>query len=153
MSIKHVIFDCDGTLTDGHVVYGSVRSPHMATNWIPLRSRTFYIPDGHGIINLRQRGIEVVIISSENDEHIVDRAHKLGCKAKLGVKEKEKIYSMLGINPDECAYMGDDVNDLPAMKLAKIVACPYNVNQEVLDYICENWLVAGKNLTVGNQIP
>jgi len=146
MSIRHIIFDCDGVLTDNTIMYGNGE--------MPFRARTFYIPDGQGIIMLRERDIEVYLISGEGDSCISGRAEELGVHYELLVQDKGKIFEMLGINPEECAYMGDDVNDLPAMKLAKIVACPVNSHREVIDYISDKapYLEPGAPIHVKKQI-
>ena len=128
MSITTVIFDTDGVLTNNEVTY--------AGGWPgSLRARTFYIPDGQGMKALMDAGLEVWMISGEEDNCIIDRAEKLDVKYNVGTRNKQKIYSILGLLPENCAYMGDDVNDLLAMKLARISACPADAHQEVIRFI------------------
>jgi YrbI family 3-deoxy-D-manno-octulosonate 8-phosphate phosphatase len=133
--IKLLLTDCDGVLTDGGVYYGE--------NGEVLKR--FNIRDGMGVERLRNIcGIETGIITGEVSPSVAKRAEKLKLKhLYLGIKDKsaelDKILEATGLKEDEIAYIGDDVNDLPAIKRAGFTACPADALPQVLnevDYIC-----------------
>lgn len=105
--INYLVLDVDGVFTDGCVYY-SAEGELM---------KKFDMRDGMGLEILRQNGVEVVVITSENSDLVAKRMQKLQIKhAFLGVKDK---YSFLQnfMNQQETswshlAYVGDDVNDL-----------------------------------------
>lgn len=109
--LKLVLTDCDGVLTDTGVYY-SARGEEM---------KRFSIRDGMGVERLRNAGIAVAIITGELSESVTRRAEKLAITAHLGVKDKvgavKRIAEEAQLTPSELAYIGDDVNDLGAMRL------------------------------------
>jgi len=135
-TIRLVVFDSDGVLTDGGV--------YMAEDGREFRR--FHILDGLGIKRLMQAGIEVAVISSARCESIVCRMRQLGVeRVHIGVEEKlrclENICQSLGIGLSETAYMGDDLPDLPVMKKVAFACTPANGIDEVKaisQYICKN---------------
>jgi 3-deoxy-D-manno-octulosonate 8-phosphate phosphatase (KDO 8-P phosphatase) len=109
-TIKLALFDVDGVLTDGTLIYGETGEQTKAFNAL----------DGHGLKMLRQSGIEVAIISARNSLALQARLNDLGIRhSYLGVSDKRTVFSNLitdlGINADQCAFTGDDVIDLPVM--------------------------------------
>ncbi len=109
-NIKLVIFDVDGVLTDGSLFYGDDGQEYKAFN-----SR-----DGHGMKMLRSSGVDVAIITGRSSEVVKHRMANLqidhvyqGQLDKLPAFEAlvEKLY----LQPEEVAYVGDDVVDLPIM--------------------------------------
>jgi 3-deoxy-D-manno-octulosonate 8-phosphate phosphatase (KDO 8-P phosphatase) len=106
-----VITDSDGVLTDAGVYY-SERGEEL---------KRFSIRDGMGFERLRNAGIAVAIITGESSESVRKRAEKLEARALLGVKDKarrvEALLAEIGITAGEVAYIGDDVNDLPAIAM------------------------------------
>lgn len=105
--INYLVLDVDGVFTDGCVYYGAEGE----------LMKKFDMRDGMGLEILRQNGVEVVVITSENSDLVAKRMQKLQIKHTfLGVKDK---YSFLQnfINQQQTlwanlAYVGDDVNDL-----------------------------------------
>lgn len=105
--INYLVLDVDGVFTDGCVYYGAEGE----------LMKKFDMRDGMGLEILRQHGVEVVVITSENSDLVAKRMQKLQIKHTfLGVKDK---YSFLQnfINQQQTswanmAYVGDDVNDL-----------------------------------------
>ena len=115
--ITTLIFDIDGTLTDGRAGYmvdGQVVKffDHHDMHWIKLALRC---------------GLKVAIISGGDDfagRHLVEI---LGIAwARFGVKNKlaafEELLVQGNIRPDECLYLGDDVVDMPVIRRAGIGA-------------------------------
>lgn len=134
--IKLVLTDVDGVLTDGGMFY----SEHGEI------IKKFNTKDGMGIELLKKIGIDTIFITKENSKISKNRAKKLNVKIFLGIQNKEKklkdISEMYKIKPQSIAYIGDDVNDIPIMKLIGFSATPkdgvYEVKR-VADYICKNF--------------
>lgn len=134
--IKLLAMDVDGTLTDGTVYYSKNGEEYKA----------FSIRDGLGIEILHNYGIDTAIITSEASQIISSRATRLKIKhVVLGSKNKRKdllnLAEEVGINIDEVAFIGDDLNDVSALEVVGFSACPSNAIKyvkEKVDYICEN---------------
>lgn len=106
-SVKLVLTDCDGVLTDAGVYYSDAGE----------MLRRFSIRDGMGVELLRNAGIDVAIVSGEPSGNIRKRAEKLHLThVYLGIKDKaghlQAILDETGCAVGELAYIGDDVNDL-----------------------------------------
>ena len=117
-TLKAIALDVDGVLTDGGVWWG----PDGA-EW-----KRFCFADIMGVSLARKAGLIVTLISGE-DSPLVDRfADKMkladitkGCKDKAAALAAFAERQCLRL--DEICFMGDDVNDLAAMKLAGVSAC------------------------------
>ena len=109
--IRLIIFDVDGVLTDGSLFYGDGGEEYKAFN-----SR-----DGHGIKMLRATGVEAAILTGRTSQVVAHRARNLGISRIIqGSEDKLHAYTILlaetGLRPEETAFMGDDVVDLPVMR-------------------------------------
>jgi len=109
-AIKVVIFDVDGVLTDGSLFIGDDGQEYKAFN-----SR-----DGHGMKMLQKTGVEIAIITGRTSEVVKHRISDLGIKTVYqGQHDKTVAFRDLlknkQLTPAECAYVGDDVVDLPVM--------------------------------------
>ncbi|MFH1051723.1 MAG: HAD-IIIA family hydrolase [bacterium] len=132
--IKLFVMDVDGTLTNGKVYYSA--------NGEELKK--FSIRDGMGIELLKLAGIDLAIITSENSNIVKARASKLNIKnLVLGTKNKRKslteLAEKLSVNLDNIAFIGDDVNDISALEIVGLSACPADATEkvkEVCNYIC-----------------
>lgn len=133
--IKLVLSDVDGVLTDGGMFYSKNGEEF----------KKFNTRDGMGVELLQQNKINTIFLTKENSKVSRARAKKLNSKIYLGIQNKEKklkdICKMLNIMPLNVAYIGDDVNDVPIMKLVGISASPndgvYEV-KKIVNYICKN---------------
>ncbi len=133
--IKALILDVDGTLTDGKI--------YMSSSGELMKA--FNIKDGYGLVVLPQYGITPVIITGRSSDIVKQRCSELGItEVYQGVKNKtyqlREVCKKLDIQLTQCAYMGDDINDLPAMKLCGVTACPADgVKQvrEIVDVVTE----------------
>lgn len=125
--VKLVLTDCDGVLTDGSVYYSELGE----------KFKRFNIRDGMGVERLRLlAGVESAIVTGESSESVVRRAEKLGIvECHLGAKDKgavvRSILARRDLSGAEIAYLGDDVNDLPAFELAGVTACPRDAVDEI----------------------
>ena len=109
--VRLLIFDVDGVLTDGSLFVGDDGQEYKAFN-----SR-----DGHGIKMLLKYGVEIAIITGRTSQVVEHRMANLGIthiyQGKLDkLPAYEELREKLGIGPEETAYVGDDVVDLPVMR-------------------------------------
>ncbi|SFS10180.1 3-deoxy-D-manno-octulosonate 8-phosphate phosphatase (KDO 8-P phosphatase) [Granulicella pectinivorans] len=131
-NLQAIAFDVDGTLTDGTLTWNA-SDPAS-------ESKSFHFADIMGISLARRLGIQLALISGEPSP-LVDRfADKLriphvikGCRDKATALREwsEKTGAPLA---DTC-FFGDDVNDLWAMEIAGLCACPADAAEEVVRYV------------------
>lgn len=125
--IKYLVMDVDGTLTDGKI-YMSASGELM---------KAFNIKDGCGIHDiLTPAGIVPVILTGRESEIVSNRCKELGIEhVYQGISDKTAKVSELFDDLSEVAYIGDDINDLPCMKLIKtkggIIGCPADAVEAV----------------------
>lgn len=110
-SIKLLILDIDGVLTNGLLYYGGSG----------IEMKGFHIHDGLGIKLLQKTGVTIGIISGKKAESIERRIKDLNIQhAYFGQEEKlpayEDIKKKLQLSDHEIAYLGDDLPDLPLLR-------------------------------------
>lgn len=125
-SVKMLVLDVDGVLTDGGLYY----------NDDGLSVKRFDVQDGLGIKLAQRAGIEVVIISGMESPALMKRACDLGieeCHAGCFHKlpKLEEIMAARGIGWHEVAYIGDDVVDLPVLRRVGLPLAVKNAQPEV----------------------
>lgn len=127
-SIKLFLSDIDGTLTDGGMYYSE--------NGDELKK--FNTRDGMGMCMLREKGIKVGIITSEDRELNHRRADKLkldffyqGQKNGGKLAVAKEICEQMDITLKEVAYIGDDVNCLELLSAVGIAACPADADDRL----------------------
>lgn len=133
-SVRLIVSDVDGVWTDGGMYYSEA-----GDEWKKFNTR-----DGMAVELLRKHGVEVAWITGENTGIVCRRAAKLGIgKVFQGVKDKAaKLCELMdgaGLCAREVAYIGDDINDLPAFALCGLTATVADGMEEVLksaDYVC-----------------
>ena len=123
-NVKYLVLDVDGTLTDGCVYMGETGE----------LCKAFNIKDGYGIVHqARPAGINAVIITGRTSNIVLNRCKELGItEIHQGIGDKlgklKEILDAAGDSLSDCAYMGDDLNDLEVMKAIKeaggFVGCP-----------------------------
>lgn len=111
--IKLVIFDVDGVLTDGRLIIGDDG----------LEYKCFNTQDGLGMKLLKASGVEMAIITGRTSNVVTKRAESTGVMHFYqGVDDKlvafEDLLQKANLPPEACAFMGDDVVDLPPMRRA-----------------------------------
>lgn len=134
-SIKLVISDVDGVLTDGGMYY-SEKGEVL---------KKFNAKDGMAVELLLKNGIKTVLITKENSEIVKKRGKKIKVASwYVGIKRKEeklkKICEKFCVMPSEIAYIGDDINDLGIIKKVGFSASPSDGIQEIInnvDYVCK----------------
>ncbi|TET81568.1 MAG: acylneuraminate cytidylyltransferase [Anaerolineales bacterium] len=112
--VKLLILDFDGVLTDNRV-------------WVDAGGRELVAAhrgDGWGLAQLKERGIEVAVLSTETHPVVAARCRKLDLPVVQGISDKASALKELleerGVDPAHVIYLGNDVNDLPCFPL---VAC------------------------------
>jgi 3-deoxy-D-manno-octulosonate 8-phosphate phosphatase (KDO 8-P phosphatase) len=130
MTIKLILIDVDGTLTDGLVHYGD--NNHEI--------KSFNIKDGAAIKSVTDLGIDVIFFTGRTSAAVERRASELGVVAVQGVSDKASVLSELrlkkNVTVEHCAYIGDDLNDYAAMKMCGFKACPADAASEIRE-ICD----------------
>lgn len=127
-TIKLFLCDVDGTLTDGGMYYSETGD----------ELKKFNTRDGMGLQLLREAGIKIGIITSEDTLIVERRAKKLKVDyLKQGKRDGGKlavakeICKEMGISLREVAYIGDDINCLELLSAAGIAACPADASEKV----------------------
>ena len=117
-NIRIVIFDVDGVLTDGTLYFTDSGEEIKAFN-----SR-----DGHGMKMLKASGVELAIITARESRSVKLRAENLNITLLYqGEKNKLKVFeslvTKLKLDMSSCAYVGDDLIDLPVMTRCGLSIC------------------------------
>jgi len=124
-TIKMLVMDVDGTLTDGALVYG--------TN--DTESKMFSVKDGLILKILSRFNIELVFLTGRKSEVVSRRAADIDAVAVQGIDDKvsalKALFTERNMEPGQCAYIGDDLNDYAAMKLCGFKACPNDAVTEI----------------------
>lgn len=134
--VRLVIFDVDGVLTDGSLYYGPDGEAFKAFN----------AKDGLGIHQLVKSGIEVGIITGRVSSFVSKRAEDLGIRHVYQKKMDKKpvfleLCKKLSLSPNQVAYMGDDIVDLPILEEVGIRACPADAMpcvKKICNFIAHN---------------
>ncbi len=132
---KLVITDIDGVWTDGGMYYDQT-----GNEW-----KKFNTSDSAGVLFLNLLNIPFAIITGEDTEIVKRRADKLKVKHLfMGIKDKvsiaENLCKELGINLNEVAYIGDDINDILLLEKVGIACAPANAPSYVknrVDFVTE----------------
>ena len=133
--ITTVLLDCDGTLAGDTIFY--FRSGDVA--------RVFSTYDGEGISLLRKHGIHVAIVTNSDSREIQTRAEWLNIRCFMNVADKAEFLKWFSeeefIELDEICFMGNDLNDLAAIKMCGYPAAPHNAHMRVWEYCVRNGFV------------
>ena len=120
--------DVDGVLTDGGIFIGRV-GDH------PVEFKRFHIQDGMGVRMLREAGLTVVFASARRSDATDQRARELRVDEVVQDHNKlpafEAVLERRGIGWDECAFVGDDLPDLPLLRRVALPIAVANAVAEV----------------------
>lgn len=125
-SVRALLLDVDGVLTDGRLYYFADGS----------EAKVMHARDGLGLQLVRAAGLAVALISGRASPIIEKRAAELGIELVLqGIKDKvaayEEVLAQLGLTDDLVAYIGDDLPDLPVLSRAGLSFAPADAAPEV----------------------
>jgi YrbI family 3-deoxy-D-manno-octulosonate 8-phosphate phosphatase len=133
-NIKLIVSDFDGVMTDNRVLVDENGKESVFV------SRA----DGQAIHMLRDMGIDLVIMSTETNGVVAKRAEKLKVECIQCVSDKaqqiKKYSDDRNIPPENIAYIGNDINDYNALRLAGVKIVPndaYDIVKNIADYITE----------------
>lgn len=123
--ITTFVFDVDGVFTDGSLI---IMPGEMA--------RVMNVKDGFSVQLAVKKGLRLAIITGGSSELVKERLQGLGikevflkCHDKLSVFNKYLADNNL--KASEVCYMGDDIPDLPVMKMVGLAVCPHDACPEI----------------------
>lgn len=133
-TVKALLLDVDGVLTDGGLLYSGQGEMLKRFNTL----------DGHGLKMLQSAGITVAVITGRDSEPLRARLTALGiAHARYGIDDKQPaaqaLLEELGVPWQQVAAMGDDWPDWPMMQSAALRCAPANAHHEILsraDFVC-----------------
>lgn len=128
--IEFLLLDVDGILTDGKIFIDSYGN----------ELKTFHIHDGHGIFLLKKSGIGVGIISGRSSRSVDYRARELSItEVYQGIKDKVSVYKLITgkykLSDEQVAFMGDDLIDLPLLRIVGFSATAADAVREVREAV------------------
>lgn len=126
--IKYFVIDVDGTLTDAGIYYDE--------NGNELKK--FCTRDAAGFFAARQVGMKIIVLTGRECAATTRRMKELKVDFLYqDVKDKSNFLKKFmlenDISKNELAYIGDDLNDFPPMKLAGFVGCPADSCAEIIE--------------------
>ncbi len=139
-TLQAIAFDVDGVLTDGTLTWSTNSDAEI---------KSFSFADIMGISLLRRLGIKLALISGEPSP-LVDRyAAKMHLHHVVkGTRDKatalRDFTAKFSISLEHACFFGDDVNDLFAMEIAGLCACPANAAEDVREYVAEHGFVSAQ---------
>ena len=129
--IRLLVMDVDGTLTDGCIYIG----PEGET------MKAFHVQDGYGIVHiLPALDIIPAIITGRKSQIVEKRAGELHIRHLYqGVADKlsrlKELASTLGLEAENIAYIGDDLNDWECMQYCGLTACPQDAEDAIKEIV------------------
>jgi 3-deoxy-D-manno-octulosonate 8-phosphate phosphatase (KDO 8-P phosphatase) len=124
-NIKLIFFDFDGVFTNNTVIVDENGKESVICN----RS------DGIGLSRLESGGVKLIIVSTEINPVVTARGKKLKIKVFQGIENKLKLVQSIMedefIDPSEVIFVGNDINDIPAMKFVGCSVAPADSFSEV----------------------
>jgi 3-deoxy-D-manno-octulosonate 8-phosphate phosphatase (KDO 8-P phosphatase) len=160
-SIRLVVLDVDGVLTDGRLYFGDSGEALKA----------FHVRDGHGIRQIMAKDIHVAVISGRRSAAVASRCRELGIDyVQQGVENKLEAFAEccahFGIGPRQALCVVDDTTDLALMKASAVAVAVADAHPEVLQAahrvtqfeggrgavreVCD-WLLAAQRANQGAQ--
>ena len=124
-NIKLIIYDFDGVMTNNKVYIDQDGNEMVQVNRA----------DGLGVAKIKDLGIQQIIISTEQNSVVSARAMKLGIPCLKGINNKKEALlnycQKNGVNINDVAYIGNDINDKDAMEIARIRFCPADAHETI----------------------
>ncbi|MGC6442571.1 MAG: KdsC family phosphatase [Rubripirellula sp.] len=136
-SIRCILSDVDGVMTNGAITYG--RSGE--------EMKSFHVRDGLGIKLWMRSGFSFSIITARESEVVQRRAAELGIlEVHQGSADKHQaaseIVASIGCDWSEVCYVGDDLPDLPVMNQVGLAVAPADAAKDVCD--AAHWILKSK---------
>lgn len=136
--IRLVAFDVDGVFTDGRFTLSDDG----------VESKAFHTQDGFGVRQLINAGIEVAVISGRHSGAVERRMAELGVAHVIqGCRDKvaafDELVAGLQLSAAQCAFVGDDIPDLPLLKVVGFPVAVANAVREVREFCAYTTLAPG----------
>jgi 3-deoxy-D-manno-octulosonate 8-phosphate phosphatase (KDO 8-P phosphatase) len=154
--IKLLLLDVDGVMTDGTIFLfpapsgaaqttqahaaakAETDSGYAIVSQSIVEAKGFHAHDGTAMSLARLGGLKTGVITKRISETVALRARDLKVDyVYQGAADKESVFYVIlgksGLRADETAYLGDDVIDLPVMRLCGLAAAVANAREEVKD--------------------
>jgi 3-deoxy-D-manno-octulosonate 8-phosphate phosphatase (KDO 8-P phosphatase) len=139
--IKLLLFDVDGVLTDGKLFFipgtsgAQADNPQLSAQG-SIEFKGFHAHDGVAISLARLGGLRNGLITKRYSETVARRARELKLEFALQAAQDKgaalaAIAKEAGLKPEEAAFVGDDVVDLPAMRACGLAIAVKNARAEV----------------------
>ncbi len=115
--IKMLILDVDGVMTDGKIIMDSEGR----------ELKNFNVLDGHGLVMIQRHGIQVGILTGRTSAVVDHRARDLKItEVYQGALNKKEVFGQIlqknQLTPEMIAYLGDDIVDIPVLKMVGFAA-------------------------------
>jgi 3-deoxy-D-manno-octulosonate 8-phosphate phosphatase (KDO 8-P phosphatase) len=135
-NIKLLILDVDGVMTDGRVI--------LDDNGREIKN--FNVRDGHGIKLIQRYGIKIALLTGRKSEVVKHRARDLAIKEVYQkVFNKKEVFAEIllknKLEAGETAFMGDDIVDIPVLRMvgfSAAVADASDIVKRTVDYVTQN---------------
>jgi len=134
--VKMLLLDVDGVMTDGRIIMDSEGR----------ELKNFNVRDGHGLVMIQRYGIAVGILTGRKSDVVDHRARDLKItEVYQGALNKKEIFLQIlqknNLTSEDIAYMGDDIVDIPVLKMVGFsvaVADALDLVKKTADYITVN---------------
>jgi 3-deoxy-D-manno-octulosonate 8-phosphate phosphatase (KDO 8-P phosphatase) len=132
--IQLLLFDVDGVLTDGKLYF--LPTPNLPDDSGKIEFKGFHAHDGIAISLARVGGLKTGLITKRVSDNVALRARDLKLDfVHQGVDHKRacflEVVAKAGLQPDQAAFVGDDIVDLPPMRVAGLAIAVKNARAEV----------------------
>ncbi len=120
-SIKLIVLDVDGVLTDGAIIYAGGETDVKA----------FHVQDGFGITLARQAGLKFAVLTGRTSDAVKRRVTELKfdyyeCGHFYKQNALQDLINNSGLKKEEVLYMGDDILDLVCAPYVGVFVAPAN---------------------------
>ena len=140
-SVKVLILDVDGVLTDGGIIIDDDGR----------ETKRFDVRDGHGLKMLMRCDVEVIFLTGRESRVVEHRARDLGVsEVYQGAWNKLEVFDEIikkrNISSESIAFVGDDVVDVPVLRRVGFSASVADAADDVkkcVDYVTENMVGRG----------
>jgi 3-deoxy-D-manno-octulosonate 8-phosphate phosphatase (KDO 8-P phosphatase) len=124
--VRLMIFDVDGVLTDGTLLYGPAGE----------ELKVFHSHDGHGLKMLAASGVACALLSGRRSAAVALRAQELGiAEVHQGIEDKLEVFQRLSkqmrLPSEQCGFMGDELVDLPVLTRCGFACAPREAPEAV----------------------
>ena len=125
-----MIFDVDGVLTDGTLLYGPSGEELKA----------FSAHDGHGLKMLAASGVACALLSGRRSAAVATRAAELGIEHVFqGIEDKRAVFEQLvarqRLSAEQAGFMGDELVDLPVLTRCGFACAPKEAPEAVRERV------------------